>query len=79
MKTREELDAEWVAFAAGWLAGKRHGLQQLEELLAAERAYVDREVAVRTIRFAATWTAGGKAVLMDLANRVERGETEVPK
>lgn len=48
--------------------GARHAITEFE-----------RAVQVRTIRFAATWTAGGRAVLRDLADRIERGELVVPE
>lgn len=49
------------------------------ERLVEPRATVDRQVAVKAIRFAATWTSGGRAVLEDLANRLEREEIEIPE
>lgn len=76
MKTRKELDVEWMNAA---FAIRRGESPDLSALLSAERTVVDRQVATRAIRFAATWTSGGRAVLEDLANRLERGEIEIPE
>jgi hypothetical protein len=66
MKTREELDAEWKRLDesvyhtddALYPPGVKLFTVWLGELIAAERAFVDRQVAAKAIRWVATCGAG---------------------
>ena len=80
--TRAMLDAEWERFVewACWRTLSPELLRKaLARRIAEERAYVDREMQARAIRWASVEAMGSWRKLESLANRVERGETEVPK
>lgn len=80
MKTKEELHADWDRL----MSDHQINPSTLRDLIAAERACIDRAAQARAIRFAAymglvprdeSWLDG----LRDLADRIERGELVVPE
>jgi hypothetical protein len=89
MRTRDELDAEWRRLEKCMRDGHCGGFATaVEKLLAAERAYVDREAQARAIRFAADSAFPSKddgemfahwIALQRWADRVEAGDIEVPR
>lgn len=79
--TREELDAQWTEIFEAM-----HSLDHrtARKLIAAERAFVDRAAVARAIRWVAKEVRSlcvepnGPQWMLVLADRVERGEIEVP-
>lgn len=79
MKTKEELHADWDRL----MSDHQINPSTLRDLIAAERACIDRAAQARAIRFAADMGhvpmgGGWLDALRDLADRIERGELTVP-
>jgi hypothetical protein len=74
---REELDAAWERFSLR----NEWDSERLKVLLSQERAFVDRAAQAKAIRWAASYAApeGHRMPIYDLADRVERGEVEIPE
>jgi hypothetical protein len=78
VKTRKELDGEWLDAA---FALRRGETPDLGALVREERAVVDRQVAAKAIRWAAKEREHvypqAMGFLRELADRLESGEVEI--